>query len=69
VVLVDGDEEQLKEFVELVREERPENAVVEEIRIEECTGRIRDIERFRASFNTAQLNKIVQVCRCCRSRI
>jgi len=61
VVLVDGDEDQLKEFVELVREEKPENAVVEEIRIEEYTGRIRDIERFRASFNTAQLNKIVQV--------
>ncbi len=61
VVLVDGDEEQLKEFVELVREEKPENAVVEEVKVEEYKGRIRDIERFRASFNTAQLNKIVQV--------
>ncbi len=61
VVLVDGDEDQLKEFVELVKEEKPENAVVEEIKVEEYKGRIRDIERFRASFNTAQLNKIVQV--------
>ena len=61
VVLVDGDEEQLKEFVEFVKTNKPEKAVVEEIRIEEYRGRVRDIERFRASFNTAQLSKIVQV--------
>ena len=61
VVLVDGDEEQLKEFVEFVKTNKPEKAVVEEIRIEEYGGRVRDIERFRASFNTAQLSKIVQV--------
>jgi len=61
VVLVDGDEEQLREFVELVKSEKPEMAVVEEIKVEEYEGRIRDIERFRASFNTAQLSKIVQV--------
>lgn len=61
IVLVDGDEEQIKEFVEFVKTNKPENAVVEEIRIEEYRGRVRDIERFRASFNTAQLSKIVQV--------
>jgi len=61
VVLVDGDEDQLREFVELVKSEKPEMAVVEEIKVEEYTGKIRDIERFRASFNTAQLSKIVQV--------
>jgi len=61
VVLVDGDEEQIKEFVEFVKTNKPEKAVVEEIRIEEYRGRVRDIERFRASFNTAQLSKIVQV--------
>lgn len=61
VVLVDGDEEQIKEFVEFVKTNKPEKAVVEEVRIEEYGGRVRDIERFRASFNTAQLSKIVQV--------
>ncbi len=61
VVLVDGDEEQLKEFVEFVKTNKPEKAVVEEVRIEEYGGRVRDIERFRASVNTAQLSKIVQV--------
>ncbi len=61
VVLVDGDEEQLKEFVELVKSEKPEMAVVEEIKVEKYKRRIKDIERFRASFNTAQLSKIVQI--------
>ena len=61
VVLVDGDEEQLKEFVELVREEKPENAVVEEIKVEEYKGHIRTIENYRQSLMLNQLNKIVQV--------
>ncbi len=61
LVLVDGDEEQIREFVEFVKSNKPENAVVEEIKIESYDGRVRDIERFRASFNTAQLSKIAQV--------
>ncbi|MEM2176245.1 MAG: acylphosphatase, partial [Archaeoglobaceae archaeon] len=35
--------------------------LVEEISVEEFKGRVRDIEKFRASFNTSQLSKIVQV--------
>jgi len=61
IVLVDGEEDQIREFLEFVRTEKPENAVVEEIRVEEHSGRVRDIDRFRNSFNTAQLLKIVQV--------
>lgn len=61
VVLVDGSDEQLKEFVESVKTEKPELAVVEDIKIEKYGGRIRDVESFRASFNTSQLGKIVQV--------
>lgn len=44
VVLVDGDKVQLREFVELVEKEKPEKAVVEEIKVKEYTGGIRDIE-------------------------
>ncbi len=61
VVLVDGEKEQIEEFLEFVRTNRPENAVVEKIQVEEYTGRVRGIERFRSSFNTTQLSKIVQV--------
>jgi acylphosphatase/uncharacterized protein YoxC len=61
IVLVDGEKEQIEEFVKIVRSEKPENAVIEEIRVEEYAGRVRDIERFRNSFNTAQLSKIVQI--------
>ncbi|AGK60056.1 hypothetical protein Asulf_00020 [Archaeoglobus sulfaticallidus PM70-1] len=61
VVLVDGEKEQIEEFLEFIKSNKPENAVVEKIQVEEYTGRVRDIERFRSSFNTAQLSKIVQV--------
>jgi hydrogenase maturation factor HypF (carbamoyltransferase family) len=35
IVLVEGDEETVNQFIELVKSERPENAVVEEIKVEE----------------------------------
>ncbi len=61
IVLVDGEEEQIEEFIKLVKSVKPENAVVEKIEVEEYAGRVRDIDRFRNLFNTAQLSKIVQV--------
>ncbi|MEM2030890.1 MAG: acylphosphatase [Archaeoglobaceae archaeon] len=61
IVLVDGDKEQLEQLIEFVKKNRPENALVEEISVEEFKGKVRDIEKFRASFNTSQLSKIVQV--------
>ncbi|MEM0215909.1 MAG: acylphosphatase, partial [Archaeoglobaceae archaeon] len=61
IVLIDGEKEQLEQFVEFVKSNKPEMAVVEEISVEEFKGRVRDIEKCRASFNTSQLSKIVQV--------
>ena len=61
IVLIDGEKEQIESFVRFVKENRPEKAVVEEIRVEEYHGIVRDIEKFRASFNSTQLSKIIQV--------
>ena len=61
IVLVDGEKEKIEEFIEFIRSEKPEKAVVEEIKVEEYVGSVREIDRFRNSFNTAQLSKIVQV--------
>ncbi|WP_457549286.1 acylphosphatase [Archaeoglobus sp.] len=61
VVLVEGDEETLKEFVELVKTTKPEKAVVEDIKVEEFKGRVRTIDSYRNSLMIEQLNKIVQV--------
>ena len=61
IVLIDGDKEQIESFVRFVKENKPENAAVEEIRVEEYRGIVRDIERFRASFTSTQLSKIIQV--------
>ncbi|MCS7119379.1 MAG: acylphosphatase, partial [Archaeoglobaceae archaeon] len=61
IVLVDGEKEQLDQFLDFVKTCKPEIAIVEEITVEEFKGRVRDVEKFRNSFNTAQLSKIVQV--------
>ncbi|RLG69636.1 MAG: acylphosphatase, partial [Methanobacteriota archaeon] len=61
IVLIDGEKEQIEKFVGFVKAEKPEKAVVEKIEVEEYDGEIRNIENFRASFNTSQLSKIVQI--------
>ena len=61
VVLVEGDEDTVKEFVELVKATKPEKAVVEEIKVEEFKGRVRSIDSYRNTLTIEQLNKIVQV--------
>ena len=61
VVLVEGDENQINQFIELIKENKPENAVVEEIKIEEYKGFVRSIDSYRQSLMVSQLNKIVQV--------
>jgi hypothetical protein len=58
---VEGDEDQINQFIELVKKEKPENAVVEEIKIEEYKGFVRSIDSYRQSLMVNQLNKIVQV--------
>jgi len=61
IVLIDGEKEQIESFVRFVKENKPEKAVVEEMRVEEYRGTVRDIEKFRASFTSTQLSKIIQV--------
>jgi acylphosphatase len=61
IVLVDGKEDQVNQFIELVKSEKPENAIVEEIKVEEYKGFVRSIDSYRQSLMVNQLNKIVQV--------
>ncbi len=61
VVLVDGDDETVNNFIELVKSEKPENAVVEDINVEHYDGFVRSIDSYRQSLMINQLNKIVQV--------
>jgi len=61
IVLVEGDEDQINQFIEFVKSEKPENAVVEEIKVEEYEGFVRSIDSYRQSLMVNQLNKIVQV--------
>ena len=61
VVLVEGDESAIDRFMDLVKREKPENAVVEEIRIEDYDGFVRPVDSYRQSLMVNQLSKIVQV--------
>lgn len=61
IVLVDGEKEQLERFVRFAKTEKPEEATLEEVKVEDYDEEVRNIERVRASFNTTQLSKIVQI--------
>ena len=61
LILVDGNEDQLREFIEMIKTEKPEKAIVDEIRVEDYGGSVPDIERVRNMLNTKQLGKIVDV--------
>ncbi len=61
VVLIECDERIAGQFVNLVKREKLENAVVEEIRVEDYDGFVRSIDSYRRSFMVNQLSKIVQI--------
>jgi len=61
VVLVEGDENTIDQFIDLVKREKPENAVVEEIRVEDYDGFVRPIDSYRQSLMVNQLNKIIHI--------
>ncbi len=60
-VLIGGDDTSIDEFVEYVKESRPERAEIEEIQIEEYEGRIKPIERFAQGFMLTQMGKFVSI--------
>ncbi len=60
-VLVGGDEDRVKKFVEYVKSEKPPLAVVEKIEVEDYADEILPIDDFRKVLNSEQLNKIIQV--------
>ncbi|MFH1322413.1 MAG: acylphosphatase [Methanobacteriota archaeon] len=60
VVFIDGEDAQVNEFVDFINSNFPEKAVVKSISVEDFSGKIKDIDKFRQSFDTVQLSKIVQ---------
>jgi len=60
-VLVEGREDQVREFLNRVRKEAPESVEIEEILSEEYLGEVRPIEDYRSSLMVEQLSKMVQV--------
>ncbi len=57
-ILIDADEDRVELFLETLKRKKPENAVVEEIRVEEYDGRVMGIESYYRYLTAMQLAKI-----------
>jgi len=60
IIMIDGNDAQLNEFNDFINSNFPETAIIDNISIEEYSGQIKTIDKFRQSFDTVQLSKIVQ---------
>ncbi len=60
-VLVGGEDGNVDTFVDFVKTERPEEADVKAVEVEEYQGKIRPIERFAQGFMLAQMGKFVNI--------
>ncbi len=61
VVLIEGDETAVKNFVEFARAERPPTARVSEVRVEGYEGIVDRVENFRSNFMLWQMVKLTTV--------
>ena len=61
-VLIGGEDIGVDKYHDFVREERPEQAEIEGIEVEDYEGKIKVIERFAQSFMLAQMGKFVNIC-------
>jgi len=60
-VLYEGGDQEIREFVEKVKEFSPREAEVSSIEFKEYDGPVKRIEVFRSEFTTMQLGKIVEI--------
>ncbi len=57
-ILIDADEDRTELFLDMLRRKKPENAVVEEIKVEDYDGRVMGIESYYRYLTAMQLAKI-----------
>jgi acylphosphatase len=60
-VLYEGSDQEIREFMEKVKEFSPREAEVSSIEFKEYDGPVKRIEVFRSEFTTIQLGKIVEI--------
>lgn len=60
VVLAEGDERDVKEFVRMVKAERPKYAEVSKVSVERYEGPVTPIEKYSGALMAEQLSKILQ---------
>jgi len=61
IVLVEGEEENVKRFTQIVKAEKPPLAEVSEVIVEGYNGEVMDVKEYREQLSLEQLAKIVAV--------
>ena len=61
VVLIEGEEEAVKKFIDVAKKERPPSAEVSDVLVSEYDGHVMDKGEFRSQFGLEQLTKIAIV--------
>ncbi len=57
-ILIDADEDRIELFLDMLKRKKPENAVVEDIKVEDYDGRVMGIESYYRYLTAMQLTKI-----------
>ncbi len=57
-ILIDADEDRIELFLDLLKRKKPENAIVEDIKVEDYDGRVMGIESYYRYLTAMQLTKI-----------
>ncbi len=57
-ILMDADEDRIELFLDMLKRKKPENAVVEDIKVEDYDGRVMGIESYYRYLTAMQLTKI-----------
>ena len=57
-ILIDADEDKVETFLEMLKRKKPENAVVEDIKVEDYDGGVMGIESYYRYLTAMQLAKI-----------
>ena len=57
-ILIDADEDRIELFLDMLKRKKPENAIVEDIKVEDYDGRVMGIESYYRYLTAMQLTKI-----------
>ena len=61
IILIEGEEEKVKQFIQTAKSEKPPQAEVSEVTVESYDGEVMNVREYREQLSLEQLAKIVAV--------